>query len=207
MKKIKVALLTSLLITASENQVPVLNMWQSIDSKGNIFPWFTNSFLKELAKWDISNWDIFEWGSGYSTLWFSQNCKNLTTIEHSLEWGKAVQASLDKLNIKNVSLKIRKGSKQEDIGDNGLETSYVEAIEEENKKYDCIIIDGIHRNDCAFKAIKHIKPGGIIILDNADQKTIGLNSTPTFELLKQYELKSYPQKNHADWKTVYWIIK
>ncbi len=212
MKKKLFIILLHIQCLTSNNLAPVLNMWQSVDKDGDIYPWFTSEFLKELSKWDMSEWNILEWGSGYSTLWFAKNCKSLTTIEHSEEWGAAVKETLKRMGRSNVSLKIRPGrirpgKKGEEVGDNGTNTPYVDAASEDNKKYDCIVIDGVHRNDCAFKAIEHIKPGGIIILDNADQQSIGLNSTPTFNLLKQYKLFQYFQKNHADWQTAYWIIQ
>ena len=48
------------------------NEWQTLDPEtGLVFPWFVRPFLDVLKTWDITNWDIFEYGCGFSTLWFA----------------------------------------------------------------------------------------------------------------------------------------
>jgi predicted O-methyltransferase YrrM len=81
---------------------------------------------------------------------------------------------------------------------------YVLAISEDQRKYDLIIIDGVYRNTCAEIALDYLKPGGIIVLDNADQRSIGLNSTSTFKKFAHLKHFSFAQPNHQDWKTDYW---
>jgi hypothetical protein len=45
-----------------------INEWQFLDAHGMVFPWYTKLFLDILATWDIKDWDVFEWGGGYSTI-------------------------------------------------------------------------------------------------------------------------------------------
>jgi predicted O-methyltransferase YrrM len=96
-----------------------------------------------------------------------------------------------------------------DLCYDGKNSQYVLAIEEDDKQYDCIIIDGVHRNTCARHILSHIKPGGIIIVDNADQNSIGINSKYIFKLLNKYQHYSYlqPDSIYPDWRTDYWIIQ
>ncbi len=183
-----------------------VNEWQWIDDDGLVFPWFTKPFLEVLRTWDIKDWEVFEWGTGYSTIWFAKHCKSVVSIETNPKWLVAIQERLDELQLSNVVLKQRNGSFPFDIGGGGEDSSLINSIDEDEKLYDCIVIDSIHRNTCAVYALKHIKPHGIIILDNANQFSVGLNSWTTFELLKEYPHYSYLQPGHRDWRTDYWII-
>lgn len=182
-----------------------INEWQNRDDDGSVFPWFTNLFLKEFKKWDMSNWSVLEYGSGYSTPWLANHCKELVTIEGNIRWAKRVKEELEYQNLKNVTFKLRNTEtyiqKKEVICD------YIKAVDEDDKLYDCIIIDGAYRNECALRAINHIKPGGIIILDNSNQATCEIDSSPIFELFKEFEHHSFSQDKHPDWKTDYWIAK
>lgn len=184
------------------------NEWQWMDDKsGLVFPWFTKPFLDVLVTWNMEDWDIFEWGSGYSTIWFASHCHSVVSIDNDNEWVCAIKKQLASLKITNTTLKCRAGKPPYGIGEGGEDSDIVQAINEDDKLYDCIIIDGLyHRNACAIEALKHIKPSGIIILDNANQASIGLNSAKTFELLQKYRHFSYLQPGHPDWRTDYWVI-
>jgi hypothetical protein len=138
--------------------------------------------------------------------WWASHCKSLVTIDSHTEWVASIEESVKALQLTNVSLKPRALGDRPHIGNGGEETPYVMAIDEDNRLYDCIIIDGEYRNTCALRALAHIKPGGIIILDNANQASVGLNSLPTFELFKQYKCHSFLQPGHPDWRTDYWVI-
>ena len=46
---------------------------------------------------------------------------------------------------------------------------YYNAIFEDGKKYDIIVVDGKRRADCARTALKALNQGGIIILDDSDR--------------------------------------
>jgi hypothetical protein len=183
-----------------------INEWQFLDAHGMVFPWYTKPFLDILATWDIKDWDVLEWGGGYSTLWWASHCKSVVTIDSHAEWMASLDETINALQLTNVNLKFRALGQNPHMGNGGEETPYVMGIDEDDKLYDCIIIDGEYRNTCAFRALAHLKPNGVIILDNANQASIGLNSQPTFELFKQYEHHSFLQPGHPDWRTDYWII-
>lgn len=184
-----------------------INEWQFLDKNGMVLPWYTKPFLDILVTWNTKNWDVFEWGGGYSTVWWAAHAKSIVTVDNNLEWMSAVQKYLNQLNLTNVTIKNRELAKNADIGEGGELSTYVMAIDEDQKLYDCIIIDGWHRNTCATKVLNHLKPNGILILDNANQASCDLNSLPTFELLKKYKHYSFLQPGHKDWRTDYWIIE
>lgn len=168
------------------------------ESCGIYYPWFTKPFLDILKTWDLSKANIFEWGSGWSTLWFAKHCNSIISTEHNFDFWELVNLEIDKHDLKNVQ-----------YGIYPFKTEYVNHINEINKIYDYIIIDGAWRNDCGLAAISHLKPGSILILDNANQTSCGEDNTPIFNAFKEYEHFSYlhPWHNHKDWRTDYWIIK
>lgn len=123
-------------------------------------PWFNFSMLDFLNQRLKKDFDIFEYGSGNSTIYFSQRCNSIISIEDNLEWFNKVKNFLEKNNIKNANLNY-KSSEDED---------YAKIISAFNKKYDLIIIDARKRNNCMLECINFLKPNGCIILDNSERK-------------------------------------
>jgi len=129
-------------------------------------PWLTqqaNSLLSTLLKpTDVG----LEWGSGKSTLWFAQRIKHLTSVEHDEAWYKTVLSKLKANNISNVNYILCKAAEgQEKPGG----SSYVQVVNTFSKDaLDFVLVDGIYRDVCANKVLEKIRPGGIIVLDNAN---------------------------------------
>ena len=175
-----------------DNLLKVPNEWQNIDERnGMLFPWYTNQFLEELKKWDVSNWNVLELGSGASTLWWGKMAKSVDSVENNPEWYEMVKSGLQELDIKvNYTL-----------------TEDFISIINSGKQYDCIIVDGDnpnYRGEC-MKAIteKSIRSGGIVILDNFEFIP-DIQEYFTFRTNKMFV---YPQQNHYFWRTAYWEIE
>lgn len=125
-----------------------------IGADGNPVPWFTYPSIDFLEPKVKPDWRVFEWGSGFSTLWWSKRVASVDSIESNEGWVKEVRGRADD----NVTLSYCPD-----------EASYVGAIERhKDNKLDVIVIDGDHRNECAKVAMDYIKPNGIIIFDNSD---------------------------------------
>lgn len=127
---------------------------KSVDKLGKPIPWFTYSAIAYLERLDLNQKTVFEWGSGHSSLYFSDKCQSITSIEYKKDWYKYVNSLLEE----NMTL--------HHVGYD----DYAKIISEIDESYDIIIIDGEidRRLECAKEAIKYIKPGGLIILDNSD---------------------------------------
>lgn len=141
---------------AQHNQYETRRAGESVDKDGNPIPWITYPALFQLEQFDFSASELFEWGSGYSTLYWSSRCASVVSIEHDRSWFDFVAER----KPDNVSQFHRPLS------------DYAGAIEEKSKSYDIIVIDGyIHegmRRDCARRAISHLREGGLLLLDNSD---------------------------------------
>lgn len=144
-----------------------LGQWRSIigeisvDKEGNPIPWYTYPAIEYLRRFNFSDKTIFEWGSGYSSLFWAKRAKEIVSIDDSQKWADIVFKN-KLVNQKIILLEEKK--------------DYVESILDQNKKFDVIVIDGKYRYECAKLAINCLSKGGIIILDNSDwfPKTVSM---------------------------------
>lgn len=183
------------------------NAIQYIDYRCNlILPWYTKNCLDNLLKMDYSNWEVFEWGGGCSTVWYSHNCKSVDTIEDSHLWAREITDYLISKNKTNFSMYVVEVPPSANSPHPNRE-AYLKYINTLNKKWDCIIVDGSYRNDALMISENFVKPGGIIIFDNFEQDTSGYPVLPA----KQYFNSKYPIEVFAHpereyWKTAIWKL-
>jgi len=126
-----------------------------LNAKGEPIPWFTYPAIDFLAQFDYSDKEVFEYGSGYSTLFWSKRAKNVVAVESYKEWYEKIKQEVGS----NVSMLLSSNDRHE----------YAEQIEKYGL-FDIIVIDGIGESRvlCAELAKKHLRKGGMIILDNSD---------------------------------------
>ena len=122
-----------------------------LDKNNNPIPWMTYSFIDFIKERLNKELTVFEFGSGNSTLFFSERVKHVTAVEHNKEWYENIKSRMPK----NVSLFLKDPS------------------EEYNKSvvgsFDIVIVDGINRNECIENSIKSLTSSGIIILDDSER--------------------------------------
>ena len=134
-------------------------MQRCIDADGQAVPWFTYPAIEYLKQLDFSARDVFEYGSGHSTLFWGRRARSVVAIEHNPSWHEFVRARASQ-NCRVI-----------------LETDldrYVESICSHGvaSRYDVIVIDGLvdrrTRAKGALLALGALRPGGLVIVDNAD---------------------------------------
>ena len=69
-------------------------------------------------------------------------------------------------------------------------------MSQDNIGFDLIIVDGSYRSKCMASAIKLLKPGGIIYLDNSDKDYISGGDMRLAEDI----LLDFAQEKHAQFK-------
>jgi len=131
-----------------------LRSLKPVNANNEPIPWFTYPAISFLDTIINSNWSVFEWGSGHSTIWWSKRIKKITSVESNSTWYNIIKNEIEQ----NVTLQLH-----------NEKDKYIKSIHENSQLYDAIIIDGRHRNECAEEAIKHVKEEGIIIFDNSDR--------------------------------------
>lgn len=140
-------------------------------------PWFTYSAISFLEERLRPSFELFEYGSGLSTLYFQGRVKKVTSVEHSREWVEIVRQRVDPDKVMLLHRSIEGGSR-----------AYTDAILEHDKKYDLAIVDGKERVQCFSRAFDALADDGIIIFDDADrpryQEIFAIASSRNFASLR-----------------------
>ena len=137
-----------------------LGQWRSVkermavDARGVEIPWYTYPAIEYLSSFDIKDCDVFEFGSGNSSLFWADRARSVCSIEDNQEWFKVVS-------------KRKRGNQI--VIHRPDETGYVKTLPEQGKLFEIIVIDGNWRKKCVDEAIKCLKEGGMIVLDNSDR--------------------------------------
>lgn len=135
-------------------QYRTLRTGSSVNRDGDPIPWYTYPAIEFLNQFDFSHFNAFEYGSGNSSKYWANRCNSVISVEHDPEWFAEVNQSLGP----NQSLIL--AEEKED---------YVQAITRQQQTFELIVIDGVHRQDCARKIDAFLnKETGIVILDNSD---------------------------------------
>jgi hypothetical protein len=128
-----------------------------IDHNGEAMPWITYPAFDFIDQFDFSNSKVFEWGSGFSTIWWSKRCKTITSVETNEPWVTTLKDKL-KPNANVILAKLNIQAELDPFLTSGV-------------NYDVIVIDnnGPFRKHCCLASVNRLNEGGIIILDNSDQ--------------------------------------
>ena len=126
----------------------------AIDAKGDPIPWYTYPAIEYLNSFDFAHCDVFEFGSGNSSLYWSSKSKSVISVEDNKDWFEIVNKK-KKPNQRLVYC--------------AEESEYVATLSRQGRKFDIIVIDGNHRLECTSEAIKMLDSDGLILLDNSDR--------------------------------------
>ncbi|MGB3560397.1 MAG: glycosyltransferase family 92 protein [Geitlerinemataceae cyanobacterium] len=115
---------------------------------------FLNSLLEQKP-----SLKVLEFGSGASTVWLSKFTSNLVSIEHHPDWYDKVQSTLaEDSTCQSVDLRL-------------IPLPYYSVCDDFSDEYfDLVIVDGRDRIKCLEAAIRILKPGGVLMLDDAQRE-------------------------------------
>ena len=130
-------------------------------------PWLTADAISILSGLLRSTDDGLEYGSGRSTLWFAQRTRSLVSVEDSPEWHARMGRLIQERRIKNVAYKFVQTAR-DSASDPGREAYVLADGAIAPASLDYVLVDGTYRDQCAMRAIEVLKPGGILIIDNAN---------------------------------------
>ena len=143
----KILILTYGFFKSVKFNLPVNNHKEAI-------PWYTYSSIEYLNNLDLNNVNIFEYGSGNSSIYFLNKGALVTSVEDDLDWFKKIKNKMEGHNL------IFEENQKE----------YISKVS--TKKFDIVVIDGSYRFECAEYTISEIKSNKIspqlIIFDNSD---------------------------------------
>ena len=129
----------------------------AVDAAGRPIPWYTYPAIEFLAQLDLSGRTVFEYGAGNSTLFWGVRAARVVSVEDDERWSERLRGHLPPNCTVLQEADLR---------------CYVNAIRRYPQGFDIIVVDGPARGHtrlkCARAAVEHLRPGGMIILDNSD---------------------------------------
>lgn len=174
-------------------------------------PWIPHLSREYLERLIQPDWYAFEWGSGGSTLWLAPRVQQLISVEHDPEWGAKTQVVLP-----NVEYQLIPPEHGEFGANKAMPQLYLAGpIGNVNfKRYACsidgrgpfdlVLVDGRARASCLLHAVPEVRPGGWLVLDNAERDYY---LQYTAHLVKDWERVWFTGHGpHIDWtwQCVFW---
>jgi hypothetical protein len=147
-----------------------------VDADFNPIPWYTYpaiAFVTDRVRPDMN---VFEFGSGLSTLWWAGHAASVTSVEHDEGWFGQMQGRVPgNVHLHHVEL--------EADGDYCRTAARVDT-----GPFDVIVIDGRDRVNCALNGVEALSDRGVIIWDNADRGKY----RPGFDYLAEQGFRRVP---------------
>lgn len=128
----------------------------SVDQDGVAIPWVTYAFIDFIKDRINSQHDIFEFGSGNSTIFYAKHAKSVTSVEHDKAWFEK-NASINLPNVAMIHCELTPGG------------PYSKSAITTGKKFNIIIVDGRDRVNCCKESIHSLTEDGIIVLDDSER--------------------------------------
>ena len=124
-------------------------------------PWLPENAIALLDQLIQPDWNIVETGSGASTFWLAERAARVISFEHNPAWGQAVSDQAAEKKLNNITI--------------FMDANYPKTgINKHLKLFaggevDLALIDGRGRVRSINTVSAFIKPGGWIVLDNANR--------------------------------------
>jgi hypothetical protein len=158
------------------------------NSVNDELPWLNFAAIDYLQQQPLADSKVFEFGGGGSTLFFCKKRADVTTVEDNAEWFKILTNNVAGKGYQQWkgffvqpepytgNTKQRLPENPEDFMSGGAGLGhlsyeqYARSIDPFPEAYfDIILIVGRARPSCIQQAIPHLKPNGLLIVDNTER--------------------------------------
>jgi hypothetical protein len=130
---------------------------RAVDADGRPLPWITYPAIEFLSRHVRADWEVFEYGCGQSTLWWTARVAKVVACEHEAAWAERIRPMLPAgAELLHVPL--------DDAG------TYAQTCARWPGRFDVIVIDGRQRVQCADAALTALNPRGVVVWDNSDRE-------------------------------------
>lgn len=136
-------------INSSNKQMP-------LDEHNNPLPWVTYPFIDFIEERLTNKLEVFEFGSGNSTLWYAGKVRFVTSVEHDDAWYKKIKSTMPN----NVALHYQQLEYAKE---------YAAFAASQHKRFHIIIVDGRDRVNCIMNAVNSLTEDGVIVLDDSER--------------------------------------
>ena len=128
-------------------------------------PWLPENAIALLDQLIQPDWKIIETGSGASTIWFAKRASSVLSFEHKTEWAEIVMRKLGETIGSNPDYLV---AYDPEYPTHGIE-KHLGIFPHIKPLFDLALIDGRGRVRSIETAMPYIRPGGWIVLDNANR--------------------------------------
>lgn len=157
-------------------------------------PWWVGDAIDYLDSLLRPEFIAFEWGAGGSTLWLAKRVSFVTSMEHEAVWYDGVISDLDHFEVNNVNpVYIAM-----EAGDYDYDNYARYILRYKPYAFDVISVDGRNRVQCLKYAIPKLRPGGIMVLDDAQRA----HYQSGIDLMSDWERHDFTDKRAT---TTVWI--
>lgn len=137
--------------------------WRARRGKTPERPWIVPAAVGWLRRRIRSDWAVLELGSGRSTVWFARRAGSVLSFEDNEYWYPRTQERLAEAGLTNVDLRLRE-----------VEGFPKEVAELPDASFDLVLVDfleapAVTRIDALKPAMKKVRPGGYLLLDDSDR--------------------------------------
>jgi predicted O-methyltransferase YrrM len=144
-------------------------------------PWIVPASIGWLGRRIRKDWAVLELGSGRSTVWFARRAGSVLSFEDNEYWYPRTKERLETAGLGNVELRLRSA---EDF------PQEVAALPHDS--FDLVVVDfleapAITRIDALKPAMKKVRPGGLLLLDDSDRP----GYAEAFELLAGWRFRKF----------------
>lgn len=186
-------------------------------------PWLTFGAIEFLEQRLRPDMRVFEYGSGDSTIFFASRVAAVFSVEHDPAWSRHVTDALAARGLTTATTLLVEPSPGGDAAagdpaDPDAYTSsdagcagrnfraYAAAIDSHaDGEFDVILIDGRARPSCLKHALPKLRPGGLLVLDNAERPSYSYIHNRLDALgWPRYDFSGAGPASRHFWKTAAW---
>lgn len=188
-------------------------------------PWLVFDAIDYIKSRMFNGMNVFEYGSGGSTLFWLYYGANVVSIEHDPQWYNLMKQkihtdkSIDyRLIVPEIAYQTNLDfdpsdpekyfSEDESFRDYQFHHYVTQIDAYPDDHFDLILIDGRARPSCLKHSTKKVKVGGQIILDNSDRDYYLVNNEKYLENFSKIEFYgSVPENNYFSKTNIYTRLK
>ena len=123
-----------------------------------VLPWIGYTTINHFKTFLSKNSRVLEFGSGMSTLWYSNIAGQVYSVEDNFAWYKKISELIGSKKIDNITYRFAENA-----------VDYYTFMADDEYGFDLIVVDGSYRSKCISHVTKLVKPGGILYLDDSDK--------------------------------------
>lgn len=116
-----------------------------------------------LERFIVGGANVFEWGSGESTLWMAQRCNSVISIEHNSGYYSILRLRMPS-NVDYKLIEPNEPFEHPQDGTYGQLKDYVDSIRAFPNRFDVVVIDGRARVACAQAAAESQRDDCIFLM-------------------------------------------